>query len=250
MNQTSKEISNASDASIALSLQNVSVYYGIIRALDNISFEVPKGKIVTLVGANGAGKTTVLRACSGLVKIKSGQVQLFGSSLNGIPAHQIVRKRLSHSPEGRGIFLNLSVEENLDLGAWAAPDKTRYDADLERSFELFPRLKERRKQSAGTLSGGEQQMLAIARALMAQPEVLLLDEPSLGLAPQIIQKIFEIIVDINRLGMTILLVEQNALQALQIAHFGVVLETGSVKTKGLASDLLKSDEVRSAYLGH
>lgn len=232
-----------------LKFEDVNVYYGIIQALHSMSFDVKKGQIVTLVGANGAGKSTTLRAISGLVKPKSGRVMFRGENLATLQAHEIVRRRLCQAPEGRGIFLNLSVEENLDLGAWAAPDKGSYQANLERGFQMFPRLKERRKQNAGTLSGGEQQMLAMARALMSQPEVLLLDEPSLGLAPQIIEKIFEIITEINRSGMTIVLVEQNALQALQIAHYGIVLETGAIKLQGNASELLKSDEIRKAYLG-
>jgi branched-chain amino acid transport system ATP-binding protein len=241
-------MTNNTDGAI-LSFKDVSVYYGIIQALHSISFDVKRGQIVTLVGANGAGKSTTLRAISGLVKPKSGQIIYKGENIAGVPAHQIVRKRLCQAPEGRGIFLNLTVEENMDLGAWAAPDKSSYQANLDRGYQLFPRLKERRKQLAGTLSGGEQQMLAIARALMGQPEVLLMDEPSLGLAPQIIEKIFEIITDINKTGMTIVLVEQNALQALQIAHYGLVLETGKIKTHGDARELLKSDEVRKAYLG-
>jgi branched-chain amino acid transport system ATP-binding protein len=232
-----------------LSFMDVSVYYGIIEAIHGISFDVQKGQIVTLVGANGAGKSTTLRAISGLVTPKTGSILFKGENIAGLPAHEIVRKRLCHAPEGRGIFLNLTVEENMDLGAWAAPNKAAYQANIDQGFQMFPRLKERRSQLAGTLSGGEQQMLAIARALMGQPEVLLLDEPSLGLAPQIIEKIFEIITDINKTGMTIILVEQNALQALQIAHYGIVLETGRIKTHGQAADLLKSDEIRKAYLG-
>jgi branched-chain amino acid transport system ATP-binding protein len=232
-----------------LSFRDISVYYGIIQAIHGISFDVQKGQIVTLVGANGAGKSTTLRAISGLVTPKTGSILFKGENIVGLPAHQIVRKRLCQAPEGRGIFLNLTVEENMDLGAWAAPDKGAYQANMDRGFQMFPRLKERRTQLAGTLSGGEQQMLAIARALMGQPELLLLDEPSLGLAPQIIEKIFEIITDINRSGMTIILVEQNALQALQIAHYGIVLETGTIKTHGPADALLKSDEIRKAYLG-
>lgn len=232
-----------------LEFKNVSVFYGMIQALHDISFSVARGEIVTLVGANGAGKSTTLRACSGLVKTRGGEITLRGQVISNTPAHQIVRQRLCQAPEGRGIFLNLSVEENLDLGAWAAHDKSTYDTNLQKAFELFPRLKERRKQNAGTLSGGEQQMLAIARALMGQPEVLLLDEPSLGLAPQIIEKIFEIVQMINKTGVTILLVEQNALQALQIAHHGIVLETGHIKLRGSAKELLGSDEIRKAYLG-
>jgi branched-chain amino acid transport system ATP-binding protein len=240
---------NTDKNNIILSFKDVSVYYGMIQALHGMSFEVQKGQIVTLVGANGAGKSTTLRALSGLVKPKSGAIMFKGENIAGLPAHEIVRKRLCQAPEGRGIFLNLTVEENMDIGAWAAPDKGAYQANLDKGYQLFPRLKERCKQLAGTLSGGEQQMLAIARALMGQPEVLLLDEPSLGLAPQIIEKIFEIITDINQTGMTIVLVEQNALQALQIAHYGIVLETGTIKTRGPAKELLNSDEIRKAYLG-
>ena len=246
---TKPNISSAASSEALLRFENVSVYYGLIQALHGVSFDVKKGQIVTLVGANGAGKSTTLRAISGLVKPKAGAIYFKNENLVGLPAHEIVKRRLCQAPEGRGIFLNLSVEENLDLGAWSAPDKGTYNANMDRAFQMFPRLKERRKQNAGTLSGGEQQMLAIGRALMAQPEVLLLDEPSLGLAPQIIEKIFEIITEINKLGMTVVLVEQNALQALQIAHYGIVLETGSVKTQGNAAELLKSDEIRKAYLG-
>ena len=234
---------------ILLSFDNVSVKYGVIEAIKGVTFKVRKGEIVTLIGANGAGKTTTLRAASGLVKVSGGSIKYKGDVISNMAPHLIVRKRICQSPEGRGIFLNLTVEENLDLGAWAAPEKHTYQADLERSFEMFPRLKERRKQNAGTLSGGEQQMLAIARALMGKPELLLLDEPSLGLAPQIIERIFEIIQTINREGKTVLLVEQNALQALQIAHQGVVLETGKVVMQGPARELLASDQVRKAYLG-
>jgi branched-chain amino acid transport system ATP-binding protein len=235
--------------SVVLKFDTVTVHYGAIQAITDVSFEVRKGEILTLIGANGAGKTTTLRAISGLVKPTRGQVVYQGQVITGLPPHQIVRKRLCQAPEGRGIFLNLTVEENLDLGAWTAHSAATYAKDLDHVFTLFPRLKERRNQNAGTLSGGEQQMLAIGRALMAQPEVLLLDEPSLGLAPQIIEKIFEIIQQINRDGTTVLLVEQNALQALSIAHQGVVLETGKVVTQGPAKQLLASDEVRKAYLG-
>lgn len=234
---------------VVLELKNVSVKYGAIEAVRDIGFQVKKGQIVSLIGSNGAGKTTTLRAISGLVKPAGGEILHHGTKIAGMAPHLIVRRRISQAPEGRGIFLNLSVEENLDLGAWAAPDKATYAGDLEHAFALFPRLKERRKQNAGTLSGGEQQMLAIARALMNHPEILLLDEPSLGLAPQIIEKIFEIVQDINKEGTTVVLVEQNALQALEISHHGVVLETGRVKLQGPARDLLNSDEIRKAYLG-
>ncbi len=240
---------SGSDSGVMLKFENVSVHYGAIQAIKDVSFEVKQGEIVTLIGANGAGKTTTLRSVSGLVKPSSGRVLYRGEQISGMAPHLIVRKKISQAPEGRGIFLNLSVEENLDLGAWTAPDKSTYQRDLEHAFSLFPRLKERRSQNAGTLSGGEQQMLAIARALMAHPDLVLLDEPSLGLAPQIIEKIFEIIQMINKEGKTVLLVEQNALQALQIAHKGVVLETGKVALQGPAQELLASDEVRKAYLG-
>lgn len=232
-----------------LQFDALSVNYGAVQAIQDISFTVEKGKIVTLIGANGAGKTTTLKAVSGLVRPTRGRVLHFGQDLSHLKAHQIVHRRISQAPEGRGIFLNLSVEENLDLGAWCSPKKEDLAQDLEYVFGLFPRLKERSKQNAGTLSGGEQQMLAIGRALMAKPELLLLDEPSLGLAPQIIEKIFEIIVQINQAGKTVLLVEQNALQALEIAHEGIVLETGRIVLKGPSKELLKSDAVRKAYLG-
>ncbi|MGZ3686648.1 MAG: ABC transporter ATP-binding protein [Bdellovibrionota bacterium] len=239
----------AADPNFDLRLENISVHYGVIQALHGVSFDVRRGEIVTLIGCNGAGKSTTLRAISGLVRCSTGSVTFRGEKISGLKTHEIVRRRVCQAPEGRGIFLNLSVEENLDLGAWTAPDKKTYKMDLEQVFSLFPRLKDRRSQNAGTLSGGEQQMLAIGRAMMGNPELLLLDEPSLGLAPQIIEKIFEIIQTINKSGKTVLLVEQNALQALQIAHQGVVLETGKVALKGPARELLASDEVRKAYLG-
>ncbi len=238
-----------SSKEVILSLEKVSTHYGVIQALHEVSFQVNRGEIVTLIGANGAGKTSTLRAISGMLKLTSGRISYRNEVISNMPSHLIVRKKVSHAPEGRGIFLNLSVLENLDLGAWTAPNPKTLEADLAAVFELFPRLAERRHQNAGTLSGGEQQMLAIGRALMSHPDLLLLDEPSLGLAPQIIEKIFEIIQQINRKGMTILLVEQNALQALTIAHHGVVLETGRMVTQGLAQTLLSSDDVRRAYLG-
>jgi branched-chain amino acid transport system ATP-binding protein len=238
-----------SDTNTILEFANVTVHYGVIRAIHEVSFKVSSGEIIALIGANGAGKTTTLQAISGLAPISHGKILFHNQDISRLPPHEIVRKRICHAPEGRGIFLNLSVEENLDLGAWAAHDKSTFATNLEHVFSLFPRLKERRKQNAGTLSGGEQQMLAIGRALMGQPEVLLLDEPSLGLAPQIIEKIFEIIVQINREGKTIVLVEQNALQALQVANHGIVLETGAIVLRGTGKELLASDEVRKAYLG-
>ncbi len=232
-----------------LKVENVSVNYGAIQALQNVSFDVAKGEIVTLIGANGAGKTTILRTISGLNTPIAGKILFKDRSIVNIPADKIVQRGICQAPEGRGIFLNLTVEENLDLGAWSVKDKSTFNDDIEHVFSLFPRLKERRSQNAGTLSGGEQQMLAIGRALMGHPELLLLDEPSLGLAPQIIEKIFEIIVKINKDGKTVLLVEQNALQALEIAHKGIVLEVGRVALKGSAKELMASDDVRKAYLG-
>lgn len=234
-----------------LALENLSVYYGAVQAIENVSFQVQTGQILTLIGANGAGKSTVLRAISGLVKPSSGNIHFQGQSLRNLRSHEIVKLHICQVPEGRGIFLNLSVEENLDLGAWARRHEKggNYQEDLTHVFDLFPRLKERRKQNAGTLSGGEQQMLAIGRALMGHPKLLLLDEPSLGLAPQVIETIFEIIQQVNKEGQTILLVEQNASLALEIAHYGIVLETGKVAVHGEAHKLLTMDSVRQAYLG-
>lgn len=234
---------------LLLEFDNVEVYYGSVQAISNISFQLSKGEILTLIGANGAGKSTVLRALSGLVKTTAGDIRHEGVSIRNLRSHQIVRRRICQVPEGRGIFLNLSVEENIDLGAWVNTSRKTYKDDLAYVFDLFPRLKERCKQNAGTLSGGEQQMLAIARALMGHPEILLLDEPSLGLAPQIIEKIFEIIQTINKEGKTVLLVEQNALHALEIAHYGLVLETGKIAVQGSSKELLAHDAVRKAYLG-
>jgi branched-chain amino acid transport system ATP-binding protein len=232
-----------------LRVELASVHYGIIPALSQVSLEVESGKILAVLGSNGAGKTTTLRAISGLVPLSSGKIFLEDQEISHLRPHQIVRQRIYHVPEGRGIFLNLSVEENLDLGAWAAFQPKSYRDDLDRVFQLFPKLAERRKQNAGTLSGGEQQMLALGRALMGQPRILLLDEPSLGLAPQMIEKIFELIQEIHHQGVTVLLVEQNALQALQIADHAIVLETGKVMTQGEAKTLARSDAIKKAYLG-
>jgi len=230
-------------------LENVDVHYGAIHALRGVSFRVGEGEIVTLIGANGAGKTTTLRAVSGMLKPSTGNIRYAGTEIAGWKPHRLVAQRLCHAPEGRGIFPNLTVTENLKLGAFLRRDTDGIASDAERGFTLFPRLKERATQMAGTLSGGEQQMLAIARALMARPRLLLLDEPSLGLAPQIVETIFSIIQEINRQGVTILLVEQNAHLALGIAHHGYVLETGSVVQSGTGQDLLRSPEIRKAYLG-
>ena len=232
-----------------LEFRGVCVHYGAVQALYDVSFQLNEGRILTLIGANGAGKSTTLRAISGLVKPSKGEILFRGESIAGERPDRIVQKGISHSPEGRGIFANMTVEENLHLGAYLRKDKAEIKADTEKMFELFPRLKERLWQNAGTLSGGEQQMLAMARALMSRPKILLLDEPSLGLAPQVIERIFETITTVNKLGMTILLVEQNALLALEVAHDAVVLETGKVAAQGPAKELLSSAEIRKAYLG-
>ena len=236
-------------ADALLELTDVDVHYGAIHALRGVSFRVGAGEIVTLIGANGAGKTTTLRAVSGMLKPSAGQICYQGTEIGGLKPHKLVARGLCHAPEGRGIFPNLTILENLKLGAFLRRDDDGIQADLEKGFTLFPRLRERAAQMAGTLSGGEQQMLAIARALMARPRLLLLDEPSLGLAPQIVETIFNIIQEINKAGVTILLVEQNAHLALGIANHGYVLETGSVVQTGTGADLLKSPEIRKAYLG-
>jgi branched-chain amino acid transport system ATP-binding protein len=232
-----------------LTIENLSVHYGAIQALHGVSIAVEPGEIVTLIGANGAGKSTTLRAVSGLVKPSGGTITFDGKNLAGLAPHKILRLGLAQVPEGRGIFPNLTVDENLDLGAFARTNKKEIQGDRERAFTLFPRLKERLDQPGGTLSGGEQQMLAIGRALLARPRLLLLDEPSLGLAPQLVQTIFKIIREINASGTTIFLVEQNAHMALQVAHRAYVLEVGSVVMQGDAKTLAASDEVRKAYLG-
>jgi branched-chain amino acid transport system ATP-binding protein len=234
---------------VILSVRDVSVRYGAIRAINNVTFDVRQGQILTLIGGNGAGKTTTLRAISGMVRA-TGQVRFKDQPITGVRPDLLVRRGLCHCPEGRGIFANMTVQENLDLGAFTRSDTDEIEKDKARVFELFPRIKERLKQNAGTLSGGEQQMLAIGRSLLARPSLLLLDEPSLGLAPQLVQTIFRIIREINQAGVSILLVEQNAHMALRVAHHAVVLETGSVRMSGPAADLAASDEVRKAYLGH
>lgn len=232
-----------------LEVSDLHVSYGAIRAIHGISLKVMPGEIVTLIGANGAGKTTTLRAVSGMIRCASGRVTLAGEEITGAPSHTLVRRGLAHAPEGRGIFANMSVSENLELGAFTRSDKGEIAKDREMVLKLFPRVRERLGQVAGTLSGGEQQMLAIARALMARPRLLLLDEPSLGLAPQIVQTIFKIIRDINAQGTTILLVEQNAHMALNVANRAYVLEVGSIAMEGPAKELAASDAVRKAYLG-
>lgn len=231
-----------------LKIDNINLYYGGIHALKDLSLDVKKGEIVTLIGANGAGKTSTLRAISGLEPIKSGTIYYKGSPINKVPAHKIVSLGLSHVPEGRKIFANLTVLENLELGAYLRKDK-EIQKDMEMVFSKFPRLKEREKQQAGTLSGGEQQMLAIGRALMNRPEMLILDEPSMGLAPLVVKDIFDTIVEINKSGTTILLVEQNANMALSIADRAYVLETGNIVLSGDSKELLEDDSIKSAYLG-
>lgn len=232
-----------------LRISDLEVYYGAIHALKGLSLEVHAGEIVTLIGANGAGKSTTLRTISGLIAPKSGTVAFEGRNIAGTGAHEIVRLGLSQVPEGRRIFAEMTVLENLELGAFIRSDKDGIADDMEMVFERFPRLKERRTQQAGTLSGGEQQMLAMGRALMSRPRLLLLDEPSMGLAPLLIKEIFSIIVDINRAGTTILLVEQNANMALSIANRAYVLETGRITLSGDAKELAASEDVRKAYLG-
>lgn len=232
-----------------LELNNVHAYYGKIHALNGISIKVEKGEIVTLIGANGAGKTTTLRTISGLLPIAEGKITLDGEDLSKFRAHEIVYKNVAMVPEGRGIFAKLTVMENLEMGAFSRKDKSNFPSDFERVFNLFPRLKERRKQIAGTLSGGEQQMLATGRALMARPRLLLLDEPSMGLAPVLVESIFDTIVDINKEGTTILLVEQNAQMALSVANRGYVLQTGEIVLQDNADNLRTNEMVQKAYLG-
>jgi len=233
-----------------LEIKNLHVKYGAITALKGVSISVGPGQIVTMIGANGAGKSTLLRAVSGLIRAAAGSIIFEGADITNMPAHRVVSHGISHAPEGRMIFANLSVRENLEMGAYPRSNKGEIAHDLERVFMLFPRLKERFKQSGGTLSGGEQQMLAIGRAMMARPKMLLLDEPSLGIGPILVKAIFETIVEINReLGMTILLVEQNAHQALKIAQYGYVLETGHIALEGSAGDIARNEQIRKAYLG-
>lgn len=231
-----------------LDVKNLEVSYGAIKALKGISFQINKGEVVSLIGSNGAGKTTTLRALSGIVESK-GTIHFKGKSIANIPSHLRVTLGLAQSPEGRGIFPAMTVQENLELGAYTRHDKDQIKKDLEHCFKLFPRVKERLWQLAGTLSGGEQQMVSICRALMCKPDLLLLDEPSLGLAPIIVGQIFEIVKQLNSEGMTVLLVEQNAKQALSISDRAYVLETGLITLEGKGKDLLNNDEVRRSYLG-
>jgi branched-chain amino acid transport system ATP-binding protein len=232
-----------------LEVENIHSYYGNIHALKGVSLTVDKGEIVTLIGANGAGKSTTLRTITGTIKPREGSVRLEGEDLSSYKPHQIVYKGVAMVPEGRRIFARLSVTENLDMGAYTRSDKNEIAEDLERVFGLFPRLKERRNQVAGTLSGGEQQMLATARAMMARPRILLMDEPSMGLAPVLVEVIFDTILQINKEGTTVLLVEQNALMALSIANRGYVLQTGEIVLQNTAENLKKNEMVQKAYLG-
>ena len=232
-----------------LQIKDIDVYYGNIQALRGISLEVNEGEIVTLIGANGAGKSTLLKTISGLLKPKKGSIEYLGSNIDGKPAQSIVKEGISHVPEGRRVFANMTVEENLELGAYLRKDRDGIKKDLEHVYELFPRLLERRKQLSGTLSGGEQQMLAMGRALMSKPKLIILDEPSMGLAPLMVKNIFNIIEMVNKEGVTVLLVEQNANMALSVADRAYVLETGSIVLAGTAKELQESEEVKAAYLG-
>jgi branched-chain amino acid transport system ATP-binding protein len=233
-----------------LEVKNIQVAYGKIVAVKDVSIDVKQGEIVTLIGSNGAGKSTTLRTISGLIKPKSGEILFNGKRIDGVPGHEIVGMGICHSPEGRRIFPRMTVKENLELGAFLRNDKTAVNADMDRVLELFPRLKERIKQTAGTMSGGEQQMLAVSRALMGDPKLLLLDEPSMGLAPVLVELIFDTIVKIRKQGITILLIEQNATAALEVADRAYVLESGKVKMSGSAKELSSDDKVTKAYLGH
>ena len=231
-----------------LKVEDINVYYGSIHAIKGVSFEVNEGEIVTLIGANGAGKSTTLNTISGLLHSKTGSVTFMGENLGKVPCHKIVSKGLALVPEGRRVFLQMTVQENLEMGAFTQGGKT-LDDDLERVYQQFPRLKERMKQVAGTLSGGEQQMLAMGRAMMSEPKLLMLDEPSMGLAPILVEQIFDIIRELHKAGATILLVEQNAQMALQVANRAYVLATGKITLSGSGKELLESDSIKKAYLG-
>ena len=235
-------------ADIMLKVDNINVYYGSIHAIKDISFEVCRGQIVTLIGANGAGKSTTLQTVSGLLHSKTGSIEFLGKSLAGVAPHRIVEHGLAHVPEGRRVFLQMSVEENLEMGAYTRP-RSEISDSIADVYSRFPRLKERRKQIAGTLSGGEQQMLAMGRALMSKPQLLMLDEPSMGLSPILVDQIFDIIKELHRAGTTILLVEQNAQMALSIADRAYVLESGKIVLSGSGAELLESEQVKKAYLG-
>jgi branched-chain amino acid transport system ATP-binding protein len=247
--QSAAAPASGTDSDRVIDLREIDVFYGRVRALSKVTLEVRQGEIVALIGSNGAGKTTTLRTISGLISPRSGEVRLFGKATRGMGAEQIARLGVGHAPEGRRLFARMTVRENLDMGAYARNDRAGIRSDLERVYTLFPRLRERDSQLAGSLSGGEQQMVAIGRALMSSPKVLLLDEPSLGLAPILVDAIFEVIREINAKGTTILLIEQNALLALRTAARGYVLETGSVALSGSAEELIASPDIQRAYLG-
>jgi branched-chain amino acid transport system ATP-binding protein len=232
-----------------LEIEDVHVYYGAIHALKGVSLKVHEGEIVTLIGANGAGKSTTLRAINGINRPRTGSIRFQGNEITGVAPHTIVKRGIAQSPEGRRLFPRMSVTENLEMGAFQRSDKENFAVDMDRVFDLFPRLKERRTQKAGTMSGGEQQMCAIGRALMARPKLLLLDEPSMGLAPIFVERIFETVVEVNKQGTPVLLVEQNALMALDVAKRGYVMETGRIALEGPASDLKTNEQVRKTYLG-
>jgi len=232
---------------VLLRVNDINVYYGAIHAIKSVSLEVGEGEIVTLIGANGAGKSTILKTISGLLRSRTGEISFMDERINGTPPHKIVERGLAHVPEGRRVFMQMTVQENLEMGAYVQSGEI--GASLERVYKHFPRLLERRKQIAGTLSGGEQQMLAIGRALMSHPKLLMMDEPSMGLAPILVEQIFEIIADLHREGTTILLVEQNARMALSVADRAYVLETGGITISGTGEELSRSDEIRKAYLG-
>ena len=232
-----------------LKVENLQVYYGMINAIKGISFEVNQGEVIALIGANGAGKTTILHTVTGLISPKEGTIEFEGTNLTKIPAHQIISLGMAHVPEGRRVFQQLTVYENLELGAYILKDKQQIKKNLDYVYAHFPRLEERKNQIAGTLSGGEQQMLAMGRALMSNPKILLMDEPSMGLSPLLVNEIFKIIQEVSKDGTTVLLVEQNAKKALSIADRGYVLETGKIVLSGLAEELLNNEEIKKAYLG-
>ena len=232
-----------------LEVKDLEVYYGVIQAIKGVSFHVDQGEVIALIGANGAGKTTILHTVTGLLAPKKGSVYFEGKEITKMPAHKIVSLGMAHVPEGRRVFAELSVYENLKMGAYTRKDRSEIEATLEKVYERFPRLKERRNQMAGTLSGGEQQMLAMGRALMSKPKIILMDEPSMGLSPILVNEIFDIIQEVSKSGTTVLLVEQNAKKALSIADRAYVLETGKISIEGKAKDLLEDDSIKKAYLG-
>jgi branched-chain amino acid transport system ATP-binding protein len=242
-------VSAAAAGQSILEVQALEVFYGAIQALRGVSLSVQAGQVVALIGANGAGKTTTLRAVSKMLRPSAGAIRFQGEDVTRLPSHVLVSRGMAHAPEGRGIFLNLTVQENMALGAYLRTDREQVARDAEHAYQLFPILAERRSQVSGTLSGGEQQMLAVARALMSKPRLMLLDEPSLGLAPQVVERIFGVLREVNESGVALLLVEQNAHKALQLAHHAYVLETGNVVMEGTGKELLASPEVRKAYLG-